>query len=349
MLEKISLYNESETKNWDRFIESHPKGTPFHLSCWLRAIHKTYSFKPLPYILKNGDGEILGVFPCFSMKGLFEGTRIVSLPYSDYCGPLVKDHNHEKELLETITQENEKQISYIEIRSPLLNDSHFICHDYFKQHILHLSADPAEVKKIIDKRTIQYCIRKAKRVGVTIVEDNTENGVKEFYRLNCLTRKKHGVPAQPKKYFDNIYNEMIQNKMAFLLLAIYDNITIAAGLFFKFKDTIFYKYNASDPQYLIKQAPNHLLTWHAIEQACLNGFEYFDFGRTSPDNNGLMRYKEMWGAKPVELPYYYYPKIRGATSTTESSFHYRILTCIWRSLPNVISEKLGPLIYRYTG
>jgi len=101
-------------------------------------------------------------------------------------------------------------------------------------------------------------------------------------------------------------------------------------------------------QYLAHKTPNHLLTWHAIEQGCLNGYEFFDFGRTSPENKGLMRYKEMWGAKRIDLPYSYYPKV-SALALKEKSLLFSAFVRMWHILPNVIIRKVGPKIYKYTG
>ena len=56
MPEKYSPFNESEIGRWDDFVESHPKGSPFHLSGWIRTIYETYAFEPLLYICKDGYG-----------------------------------------------------------------------------------------------------------------------------------------------------------------------------------------------------------------------------------------------------------------------------------------------------
>ena len=50
MLIDFSLDNASEMSEWDEFVESHPDGSPFHLSWWLRIIHETYAFKPLLFV-----------------------------------------------------------------------------------------------------------------------------------------------------------------------------------------------------------------------------------------------------------------------------------------------------------
>ena len=121
---------------------------------------------------------------------------------------------------------------------------------------------------------------------------------------------------------------------------------IAASMFFKFNKTIYYKYNASDPEYLSSKTPNHLLIWHLVEKSCLEGFDTIDLGRTAKDNPGLTRYKNMWGAKPYELPYYYYPVAKGASSQDESGISYKIMTGIWKHLPDIIVDRLGPVLMK---
>ncbi|MGA1825066.1 MAG: lipid II:glycine glycyltransferase FemX [bacterium] len=343
----ISLSNESEIRQWDAFVKSHPNGTPFHIAGWIRTIQETYSFKPLLFVSKNRSGEICGVFPCFYVKSVLTGTRIISLPFSDYCGPLFYDKSLEREVLLEIIKKNAHQIKYMEIRGPVEQDSCFICHNYYKRTILNLNSDFLKKKKTLKRRTIQYSIRKAKRNGVVIREENTLRGIEEFYRLNILTRKKHGIPHQPMKFFKKMFNHMISQGYGFILLAIYDSKVVAATIFFTFKKSVYYKYNASDPQYLYAVTPNHLLIWKAFEKAFHAGYRFFAFGRTSPENAGLMRYKEMWGGESFDLPYFYYPKIKGIKVKNESGLYYNMLTNIWQSLPNSISAKLGPVIYKY--
>lgn len=349
MITKFNIHDEKEMMEWDSFVKFHEDGTPFHLSCWLRTIEETYSFEPLLYAFKGNKNNLVGIFPIFRQKSFIMGTRFVSLPFSDYCVPLCVNEESQIKLLKHIINEAGNKTKYIEIKGHIYTNSDFVRQDYYKRHVLRLYSNPEEVRKNIDKRTIQYNIRKAQKTGVVITEANSKKGIEEFYRLNLLTRRRHGVPPQPKKFFFNLFNNMISKDYAFILLAIWNSQTIAAGLFFKFKNAIYYKYNVSNPFYLSKKSPNHILTWTAIERACLDGYRYFDFGRTSPDNLGLMRYKAMWGAETNDLPYFYYPRLKGMGSKGESGLVYRFITRLWRILPNSVISKIGPLIYKHLG
>ena len=49
----------------------------------------------------------------------------------------------------------------------------------------------------------------------------------------------------------------------------------------------------------------------------------------------------------MDLAYYYYPHIKGTSSTEESGLAYRMATRVWRTLPDVFTEKLGPVLYQH--
>jgi len=230
MIKEFSLQNESQMKQWDDFVAQHPEGTAFHLTGWIKTIHETYGVKPLLYVLQNGDGQICGAAPFIMITSPITGTRIVSLPFSDHSGPICNDGTQEKELLEGIIARYRDRVKYIEIRSPLHDACGLTCRDYYKRHVLTLDADPHVVMKKLEKRTIQYGIRKAARTDLEIREDNSMHGMDEFYRLNRLTRKKHGVPAQPRKFFDKLYDHMVSKGTSYILLA-YDGDDAVAGGF----------------------------------------------------------------------------------------------------------------------
>jgi len=348
MLTAFSLDNKHNMGLWDEFVQSHPEGTPYHLSGWLRTIADTYSFKPILYAKKDEAGKLTGVFPLFKVGGLLTGSRLVSLPFSDYGGPLFEDGAWDEHILKEILEGFAKRVKYVEIRSSLKSNTEFVCHDYYKRHIFRFGPDLLSMRKKINKRTIQYSIRKAERQGVEITMGDTMEEMLEFYRLNFMTRKKHGVPPQSKAFFKNLFENVISEGHGFILLAKHDSRIVAGSLFLVCGRGIHYKYNASDPSYLKKTTPNHLITWIAIRNGFEKGYEFMDFGRTSPDNEGLMRYKAMWGSECQNVPYYYYPQVTGTSSTEEGNLFYRVVTGIWKFLPDKIIEELGPMIYKHT-
>ena len=343
-----SLYDKTQMNQWDAFVESHPNGTSYHLSCWLRTIHEAYSFKPFNVCCKERQRKhFRNIAPFLGKEFDFRRSAGISPFFRLWRAP-VFGSGRPSTTIEKDNHEHGQSAKYIEIRSKLAEGSDFIAYNHYKRHILNLDSGLSVVNKKINKRTIQYSIRKAEKTGVEIVEENSQMGMDEFYRLNVLTREKTWCTFPTQKIFDKLLDNVISKDNGFILLAVYNSKAVASSLFLKFNNTIHYKYNASDPVYMRKVSPNHLLTYHAIRLGCQRGIDCFDFGRTSPDNHGLMRYKKMWGSKVLDMPYYYYPQIKGASATEENSRMYRGMTNIWRSLPNPIKQKIGPMVYKHT-
>ena len=115
---------------------------------------------------------------------------------------------------------------------------------------------------------------------------NTLESVKEFYKLQCITRKIHGLPPQPLYFFKKIYEHIISQKKGFVALATHNNNVIAGAVFFQFGHKAIFKYGASNPRYLYLR-PNNLVMWEAIKWHCQNGIKTFDFGRTELKHKGL--------------------------------------------------------------
>jgi hypothetical protein len=345
--EFLSLSDATQSAEWDAFVEQQEQSTPFHLSGWLRAIERTFKFRNASLMTRNSKGAIVAIFPAFALSRFGRGRRLLSLPFSDYGGPILcegscVDGN-------TLLRQLRKKVSpaKVEIRNAGPIEKDFTVMNYYKYHRLRLNEGPDKIWKALDKRTIQYSIRKARKNGVEVKECNNPEGMAHFQKLHFLTRKKHGVPSQPNQFFTEIYNNLIARGYGYLLVAFYQKLPVAASLFLKTGNGVFYKYNASDPDLIRKVTPNHLLTWSAIEKAKQEGYQFLDFGRTSPNNKGLMRYKENWGATVYDLPYVFWPEVQGTSAVQEDSRLYKMVTAAWKKMPNWIAEPLGTWLYRH--
>ncbi len=338
---------------WDILIQSHPRSTIFHSSYWARVINKTYHYKPVYTILKD-NGTIKLAIPFFLIKNKIMGKRLVCLPFTDMCSPLSNSHENliDQEIIQLFeTLAKEFNINTFEIRGGEISDLKSITmqvHTYYKIFKLELTPGLEHIWKNLKQKSIRYAIKKALGYGLQIVRSVSEQDIKLFYRLNLFTRKKHGVIPQPYAFFVNIWQEIINKGLGFLLIAKYHERVIASSIFFIYRDTIYHKFNASDEHYL-KYQPNHLILWAAIQWAVENGYKIMDLGRTAPDNIGLMAFKRHWGAKEFDLPYYYCPNIRGASSTKESNLKYKIASSVLKRTPIPILKIAGNLFYKHFG
>ncbi|MCH7760266.1 GNAT family N-acetyltransferase [candidate division TA06 bacterium] len=348
----IKKINPREDARWDLFVNSHPYGTIYHHSAWQEVIEQTYHHTPSYWVLEDENHSIRGGIAFFLIRSPLTGNRAVSLPYSDSGDPLVDTVHDLRVLFRTLREEMDENLSYFEIRtfrgSAMLDNRLFQKKDYYKSFLLDLNNSTEDLWKGFHPKAVRYAIRKAERSGIRIREGKDERDMQTFYRLHVKTRRRHGVPPQPYAFFQNIWKILVSKGLAFLLLAEVKGKEIAGSLFLHHNKTLYHKFNSSDPEFLHYQ-PNHLLLWTAIQRGCQEGFQWLDFGRTSPDNQGLMEFKRRWGTREMAMPYFYFPEVRGITSTEERSFKYRLMTTFWRKAPLALNKWGGKILYRHLG
>ncbi len=95
--------------------------------------------------------------------------------------------------------------------------------------------------------------------------------------------------------------------------------------------------------------PNSLLVWTAVEDACKEGFQIFDFGRTSPAEQKLTSFKKHWGTREVKLAYYYYPGVPGSLALNDTGMKYKIVTSLWRKMPLPFAMLGSNILFRHLG
>ena len=124
---------------------------------------------------------------------------------------------------------------------------------------------------------------------------------------------------------------------------------IAGVLYFTFKNRVSLEYGGWDRKYA-KICPNHFLYWEAIKLAKNEGFEIFDFGRTSVSNLNLMDFKSRWGTEVVDLPQFFYPdSTEEKMNQIDRSWKYRLMSGICKHTPNSFQQTIGRFCYRHLG
>ena len=89
----------------------------------------------------------------------------------------------------------------------------------------------------------------------------------QFYKLHRRTRRRHGAPPQPFRFFDNIYRHLIEVGSGFITLASRDGKAVAGAVYLTHGKNAVYKFGASDERYNQYRA-NNLVMWEAIKYLC---------------------------------------------------------------------------------
>jgi lipid II:glycine glycyltransferase (peptidoglycan interpeptide bridge formation enzyme) len=162
-----------------------------------------------------------------------------------------------------------------------------------------------------------------------------------------LTRKEHGIPPQPYRFFEKIHEHVLAKDQGIVALAAHGGKVVAGAVFFHFGNKVIYKFGASDrtSKHL---AANHLVMWNAIKRYNQKGYEHLCFGRTEHENKGLRLYKTGWGTREEVINYVKVDVETGRIlpSKTNSS---GLIKRMYKKVPIGISTIVGSVIYRHVG
>jgi CelD/BcsL family acetyltransferase involved in cellulose biosynthesis len=348
----ISILDPRLTTEWDTFVESHPDATVFHTSDWARVILDSYDYRPLYHVSRDNTGTILAGVPLMRVDGRLTNRRLVGLPFSDLCSPLLNGPAASEDLLSAVrSAAADMRATHVELRGPgavPLEDSRFRGTSEFYQHIIPIAATADETAKAFHP-SAKRAIRKAEKEGISVRVANELDDVREFYRLTVLTRKKHGLLPQPWRFFANIHRHMIANGAGHLLLAEYEGRPIAGDMLLQFRDQMVYKFNASDPAFLHLR-PNNILLWEAIKLSVVRGCSTLDLGRCDEDNEGLRRFKLLWGSEERRLRYYTHASPGASPGGIMSSAPSRaVLSFVVKYAPPSALRGIGAAVYHNFG
>jgi len=354
---QISLSDSQQTSLSDShrstLLEQQVSESFYYNPAWLDLIARLYRYKVIPLTTTNATGQVTGFLPFCSMQSRLTGRRLVALPFSDHCPLLAEDEASANELLDqAILLAREEKAQYLELRSGnndvLTKRTDMVAGNLYVRWLMPLTTDPSTVWSSL-RKPVQRQIKKSQSLGVQVRTSQQREELAHYYRLHLQTRsKKHGMPAQPQRFFFELWDIFAASGKMQLLLAEYQGTIIAGMILLASGTTVRYAYGASDERYL-HLAPNNLLMWSAITWGCTQGYQTLDMGRTACDNEGLMEFKRRWGAIKEPLPYYYYPHIAGLATTSEQSWKFCLLTKCWKRLPLQIAEPLSGYLYRHLG
>ena len=334
---------------WREFVTSYPEATPFHHPDWAGLVARCYRFRAFAVAISDDTGTIRAGLPMVEVRHLGGKPKWVSLPFTDHCPPLVPAPQEEAHLADALRRAGAAiGIRRVEVRAPIAGAP--AAGPPALRHVLALDADPAAVYAGFHRSQVQRSIRRAERENLTIRQAGRESDVAgTFYRLHLRTRRRQGVPVQPRRFFRQLWDGVIRRGLGSVLIAEAAGRPVAAAVFLTWNGTVIYKFGASDAS-AWRLRPNHLLFWHAIRTACEQGYQWFDFGRTDAGQQGLRDFKRSWGAAEEPLVYavlgsgrtqekHRAPGDRMAATALESAIQHG---------PLALCRAAGEMLYRYT-
>jgi len=372
---------------WDRYVFSHPEASLYHLSGWRSVIKEAYGHKCyyLMAVERNGEGatnslsepreRIVGVLPLVHLKLCFFGSRLISVPFFDLGGILADHGKIAARLLweavkvgqdlraKNIELRHEKELPFVASDGPFPwlalgasdaesvtsarhelepEDIMFQTRSHKTRMILGLPESSAILMKSF-KSKLRSQIRKPVKEGL-ISRVGGRELLDDFYDVFSTNMRDLGSPVHSKGLVRKVLK--VFSGSTRIVMVYRERQPVACSLVIGFNEVLENPWASALREYS-RFSPNMLLYWTMLEYACDNGYRYFDFGRSSPDE-GTFKFKEQWGAVPNPL-HWHYISLNGSPVGKEGTEKSKFGRAIqyWQKLPVPVTKIIGPMIRRH--
>ena len=241
--------NPETDPRWDECALAHPNATIYHLSAWSKVLRTTFGYKPfcLAITSESNSTRLEGIFPLAIVNRWFKGKRLVSLPLTAYCNPLVAP------------EQLDELIGYAERHVPNAKRVHLHLRQTgalnlpgvtspFVTHVLRLDEEAALFKRFHDS-SVRQRIKRAQRLGLKVRWGNSEDDLRAFYRLQRATRKRHGLPPHPFRFYDEMRRILMPLQLMDIPVVEREGEVVAAAILLNFNKTYHLEYNAADVRF----------------------------------------------------------------------------------------------------
>lgn len=204
---------------------------------------------------------------------------------------------------EVNTEENKKRVKEFEVEFDLHEGK-----SLFTRFSLWLDIDKSEAELLsgMSQKT-RYNVRLAEKKGVEVVEDKTEIGFEDYWKLMEETTKRQGFFAHTKNYHHKMWQTMVRDGEGHLFKAIYNGEVLTTWILFTLNGVLYYPYGASSNKHREVMASNAMM-WRAIKFGRENKCKLFDMWGSlgnNPDTSdpwyGFHKFKLGFGSQLVEF------------------------------------------------
>lgn len=343
----LSVVDPTRDPAWNTRLAVFPEATVFHTAEWAAVLRESYGYAPV-FVVERAGAGLAGVLPLADVRSRITGRRGVSLPFTDLCPPLIgADGSFDRLFSRAVKEGRQRRWKTIELRavSGAVRKQAIAASKRYLGHTLTLDRPEGEILGGFRSSTRRN-IQKAETAGVAVEVATGPEAVREFYHLNCHTRRSHGLPPQPATFFRALQAHVLQGGLGAVVLGRYERRTVAAAVFLHFNGQAVYKYGASDRRFQRLRA-NNLVMWAGIRWALQKGARQLHLGRTDLDHDGLRQFKQGWGTEEAEIAYARFDLAtqRFLPAAKPQKTNYPVFG--W--LPMPLLRLSGQLLYRHIG
>lgn len=325
---------------WDAYVESAAPESLYHRWVWRDVIEETFGHQPY-YLVAIEDRAIRGVLPLVRIRSRLFANSLISIPFFSYGGVVADDETVREGLLARAAElGRELGVRHIELRQ---GDESTISWPMASAKVTMEIQLPGTIEEYFNqlstsrRKKIRYGLKRGLRP-----EWGGSEAVPIFYKIFATNMRNLGTPVYPIAFFENQIRRL-PDKIR--ILSLWDDAKpVAASFVTAHRDTLELPWAASLPESRKKEAPM-IMYWALIEKGIEEGFRKIDLGRCSP-GGGTYDFKRHWN--PVERPlhWYYWLGANASIPQRRPDPKFKFATSVWKRLPLVIANGLGPRLVR---
>jgi FemAB-related protein (PEP-CTERM system-associated) len=326
--------------SWDEFVARAERNSFCHLAGWRDILTDVLGTECLYWVATDRDGEWQAVLPLVRVKSRIFGHYLVSLPFLNYGGPLGSLAGRQRLVEEAVREATRSRADLLEIRSRYDRDLGLPVSSRKITVSLPLPPNPEELWKAFPSK-LRSQIRRPMKEG--LITRFGPDQVEPFYEVFTRNMRDLGTPVLPRAWFERIATTLSQ---VVVFGAVYrGDQPLAAGCGFVWGGEFEMTWASARREHRTLAA-NMLLYWAFMEQMIVRGVRAFNFGRCTP-GGPTHDFKRQWRGADEPLPWCEYaPGGRAATPSPDNpAFAWG--PRIWRRLPLLIANRLGPRLIRF--
>ncbi|MDQ2076162.1 FemAB family XrtA/PEP-CTERM system-associated protein [Marinimicrobium sp. ABcell2] len=334
---QIFELDAEQMDRWYQFVKAQKDAPAYCFPAWREAIQSVFGHQTRVWVAQSEAGDIVGGVPLTFFNSRLFGRFAVSVPYFNYGGVLTPYTDVARALLKELEQVcAQEELDHIEVRTM---QPELWPHKSSKKvsMVLPLPKSSQRLDEQLGAKVRAQC-KKAEpynpeiRFGATDLLD-------DFYRVFAINMRDLGTPVYTKKWFSEL---LTQPDIEATLAVVYvGNKPVSAGFLVGHNGMLEIPW-ASTVRSANAMDTNMWMYRQILDFAVRNGYEFFDFGRSTRDA-GTYRFKKQWGAQPFEHHWYYILPAGGSMpGLNPDNPKYKFLIAAWKRLPVWITKLVGP-------